>query len=211
TTSIHILLFSSTYDSTPFSLFFFFLIIRRPPRSTLFPYTTLFRSIHFFAVREEGAAGCAVRHRAEAIEFHVRGQSHRRRRWWQLRPRNLGFLVRGRSRLLRSLHRAEWIATGTSVLRPACALNQIHANLRIINANDLIVLDTGSIGLRGLVVKIPEPHDGRNEHQDQENADLLFLLHAAVRKYVFTCRPTLMTLAGPLFPPGGASVKDSTS
>src|SRR2546430_10503231 len=29
-----------------FSLFFFFfLMIRRPPRSTLFPYTTLFRSI----------------------------------------------------------------------------------------------------------------------------------------------------------------------
>src|SRR5436305_2535531 len=32
---------------TPYSpsyLFFFFLMIRRPPRSTLFPYTTLFRS-----------------------------------------------------------------------------------------------------------------------------------------------------------------------
>src|SRR5258705_7344465 len=27
-------------------LFFFFLMIRRPPRSTLFPYTTLFRSLH---------------------------------------------------------------------------------------------------------------------------------------------------------------------
>src|SRR3712207_8206128 len=27
------------------SMFFFFLMIRRPPRSTLFPYTTLFRSI----------------------------------------------------------------------------------------------------------------------------------------------------------------------
>src|SRR5258707_13531771 len=27
-------------------LFFFFLMIRRPPRSTLFPYTTLFRSDH---------------------------------------------------------------------------------------------------------------------------------------------------------------------
>src|ERR1035438_10434003 len=27
-------------------LSFFFLMIRRPPRSTLFPYTTLFRSIH---------------------------------------------------------------------------------------------------------------------------------------------------------------------
>src|SRR3712207_6894335 len=26
--------------------FFFFLMIRRPPRSTLFPYTTLFRSNH---------------------------------------------------------------------------------------------------------------------------------------------------------------------
>src|SRR2546429_6512147 len=26
-------------------LFFFFLMIRRPPRSTLFPYTTLFRSV----------------------------------------------------------------------------------------------------------------------------------------------------------------------
>src|SRR6478752_8737154 len=27
-----------------FLIFFFFLMIRRPPRSTLFPYTTLFRS-----------------------------------------------------------------------------------------------------------------------------------------------------------------------
>src|SRR2546430_4096283 len=32
-----------TYTSRAF--FFFFLMIRRPPRSTLFPYTTLFRSI----------------------------------------------------------------------------------------------------------------------------------------------------------------------
>src|SRR5436190_24118009 len=29
-----------------FLSFFFFLMIRRPPRSTLFPYTTLFRSLH---------------------------------------------------------------------------------------------------------------------------------------------------------------------
>ena len=35
---------------------FFFLMIRRPPRSTLFPYTTLFRSVRFsFAVGEKGA------------------------------------------------------------------------------------------------------------------------------------------------------------
>src|SRR5436190_9585770 len=30
--------------------FFFFLMIRRPPRSTLFPYTTLFRSAHAAAL-----------------------------------------------------------------------------------------------------------------------------------------------------------------
>src|SRR4030042_2691923 len=33
----------SLWFYTP-SVFFFFLMIRRPPRSTLFPYTTLFRS-----------------------------------------------------------------------------------------------------------------------------------------------------------------------
>src|SRR2546430_5896007 len=33
------------YNYVCLSLFFFFLMIRRPPRSTLFPYTTLFRSV----------------------------------------------------------------------------------------------------------------------------------------------------------------------
>src|SRR5438309_7535688 len=33
---------------TPSFSFFFFLMIRRPPRSTLFPYTTLFRSVQSF-------------------------------------------------------------------------------------------------------------------------------------------------------------------
>src|SRR4051794_41710766 len=37
--------FLSASLSSPFLSFFFFLMIRRPPRSTLFPYTTLFRSI----------------------------------------------------------------------------------------------------------------------------------------------------------------------
>src|SRR2546426_9923601 len=35
----------SVYTRTIVFLFFFFLMIRRPPRSTLFPYTTLFRSV----------------------------------------------------------------------------------------------------------------------------------------------------------------------
>src|SRR5256885_2469399 len=33
------------YSAHHFFFFFFFLMIRRPPRSTLFPYTTLFRSV----------------------------------------------------------------------------------------------------------------------------------------------------------------------
>src|SRR3712207_7086090 len=40
-----------------FSLFFFFLMIRRPPRSTLFPYTTLFRSFKRFIQRVEYLSG----------------------------------------------------------------------------------------------------------------------------------------------------------
>src|SRR5256885_11993815 len=39
--------------SIPF-FFFFFLMIRRPPRSTLFPYTTLFRSLAGSLVAESG-------------------------------------------------------------------------------------------------------------------------------------------------------------
>src|SRR5260221_12213412 len=39
---IHSIFFSLTGASS--LVFFFFLMIRRPPRSTLFPYTTLFRS-----------------------------------------------------------------------------------------------------------------------------------------------------------------------
>src|SRR2546422_11214772 len=34
-----------THHHTSLTFFFFFLMIRRPPRSTLFPYTTLFRSV----------------------------------------------------------------------------------------------------------------------------------------------------------------------
>src|SRR5437870_13381329 len=40
----HLLYILFLLPSSPL-FFFFFLMIRRPPRSTLFPYTTLFRSI----------------------------------------------------------------------------------------------------------------------------------------------------------------------
>src|SRR3712207_7230878 len=40
-------------------MFFFFLMIRRPPRSTLFPYTTLFRSITYASASQHGGCRCA--------------------------------------------------------------------------------------------------------------------------------------------------------
>src|SRR6266567_8547024 len=41
-----------------FFFFFFFLMIRRPPRSTLFPYTTLFRSRPARTVERRSARAC---------------------------------------------------------------------------------------------------------------------------------------------------------
>src|SRR5688572_31338809 len=44
---VHIIICSFAFDSCTDHVncfYFFFLMIRRPPRSTLFPYTTLFRS-----------------------------------------------------------------------------------------------------------------------------------------------------------------------
>src|SRR5690242_1753378 len=38
--------------------FVFFLMIRRPPRSTLFPYTTLFRSVHARQRGEQNRCRC---------------------------------------------------------------------------------------------------------------------------------------------------------
>src|ERR1035437_10871574 len=43
----------SSWESGSTYLFFFFLMIRRPPRSTLFPYTTLFRSMSGAAWQRE--------------------------------------------------------------------------------------------------------------------------------------------------------------
>src|SRR2546425_6232904 len=45
--------------------FFFFLMIRRPPRSTLFPYTTLFRSL-----AQELFDGAAQRRSAVVVAHH---------------------------------------------------------------------------------------------------------------------------------------------
>src|SRR2546427_1386863 len=50
--------------------FFFFLMIRRPPRSTLFPYTTLFRS-HCVAPHDSVEPAAASRPRIRRSEEHT--------------------------------------------------------------------------------------------------------------------------------------------
>src|SRR5471030_3375016 len=49
--------------------FFFFLMIRRPPRSTLFPYTTLFRS------NDDGDSGRSNAPRSRMVAM-VRSEEH---------------------------------------------------------------------------------------------------------------------------------------
>src|SRR3989475_8909088 len=60
-------------------LFFFFLMIRRPPRSTLFPYTTLFRSRsrqlgedHAEAWNQPRVAACPHQHGASVDRVSAR-------------------------------------------------------------------------------------------------------------------------------------------
>src|SRR3712207_7711414 len=54
-------------------LFFFFLMIRRPPRSTLFPYTTLFRSSPFMTPDLRQKMGEAAKRAAGAINYESVG------------------------------------------------------------------------------------------------------------------------------------------
>src|SRR5476651_1803756 len=50
--------------------FFFFLMIRRPPRSTLFPYTTLFRSA------ASGESACLLGRATRAGRLRGRSEEH---------------------------------------------------------------------------------------------------------------------------------------
>src|SRR5256885_2581733 len=60
-------------SAPPRSFFFFFLMIRRPPRSTLFPYTTLFRSLDAVGRRtaREGADAARRREGGGRSEEHT--------------------------------------------------------------------------------------------------------------------------------------------
>src|SRR5689334_25442957 len=52
---------------------FFFLVIRRPPRSTLFPYTTLFRSV---TAAHMLAAAAIIWAAAQLVRSTVRSEEH---------------------------------------------------------------------------------------------------------------------------------------
>src|SRR2546427_6675542 len=57
--------------------FFFFLMIRRPPRSTLFPYTTLFRSIiHSEVFGGFSGTACGERIADSESRILVRSEEH---------------------------------------------------------------------------------------------------------------------------------------
>src|SRR5204863_9757845 len=58
------------------SLPFFFLMIRRPPRSTLFPYTTLFRSARNWTFRRRSSPCPQRRPSASAKLFAFRSEEH---------------------------------------------------------------------------------------------------------------------------------------
>src|SRR2546430_16395634 len=72
----------SFYSSTNSGyFFFFFLMIRRPPRSTLFPYTTLFRSQIGDHLADELAARLPqaaqlIEHRSEEHTSELQSQSN---------------------------------------------------------------------------------------------------------------------------------------
>src|SRR5256885_12084040 len=75
-------------------MFFFFLMIRRPPRSTLFPYTTLFRSLLGHPARESGARN------GRDVELVLRGDLAHERRGSATQP----FLGDRKSTRLNSSH-----------------------------------------------------------------------------------------------------------
>src|SRR5258708_26835540 len=73
--NLHCLSFFSLQDYYLSFFYFFFLMIRRPPRSTLFPYTTLFRSDReqrdLRGRREDGDEGATDREAGGRSEEHT--------------------------------------------------------------------------------------------------------------------------------------------
>src|SRR5256885_10780076 len=71
--------------------FFFFLMIRRPPRSTLFPYTTLFRSSKGGAINkiEQGASSIPIIGERPTIQRQRRVNEYKDRKSTRLNSSHL--------------------------------------------------------------------------------------------------------------------------
>src|SRR3712207_9086214 len=82
------------------TIVFFFLMIRRPPRSTLFPYTTLFRSAKVQSLRAQRLK----RHVEELREQNQREVERLSRRLTRFRKRNRNLTLDRKSTRLNSSH-----------------------------------------------------------------------------------------------------------
>src|SRR2546425_7411777 len=100
-------------------LLFFFLMIRRPPRSTLFPYTTLFRSP---AARDHGAHG-----RAERLPRPPDGRPRLRDGDRSRRPRRTGGGARSEE------HTSELQSLAYLVCRLLLEKKKIHVNILLLH------------------------------------------------------------------------------
>src|SRR5687767_15322908 len=99
-------------------------MIRRPPRSTLFPYTTLFRSVGDGPLRPVTEARARARGIAEAICFTGRSEEH------TSELQSLAYLVcrlllekkkkKITNKTMVQIHRTHIIIDGTSCPTPTC-------------------------------------------------------------------------------------------
>src|SRR5439155_23752748 len=87
--SIYIYLFCMLHITLFSFIFFFFLMIRRPPRSTLFPYTTLFRS----ADRRQGQAQADIGQLERPFEIPLSLVKSQDRKSTRLELQSRGHLV----------------------------------------------------------------------------------------------------------------------
>src|ERR1051326_176709 len=126
-----------------FLLSFFFLVIRRPPRSTLFPYTTLFRS-HDRQIRVEADARGGRRF-VRPPHAHLEADAG----WLESHPRSkqpLADLLPGRQGTHHQIPVLNY-AAGVVLLQrqvslrvPVRGLDRVHDSLAVDLDNDVVSL-----------------------------------------------------------------------
>src|SRR2546422_8483351 len=106
--------------------FFFFLMIRRPPRSTLFPYTTLFRSGWANAQRQSEDSGSCETGIPPEHAHAVRSEEHTSE--LQSRLHLVCRLLLEKKKKKR--HPSVVIDNKVQILRPYTHTNSLYTNLR---------------------------------------------------------------------------------